>query len=34
MPEIRAGVDVHNSTPSRQLVIERLLKASPDRSCR
>lgn len=31
MPEIRAAVDVRSATPTKQLVIERSLKASPER---
>jgi uncharacterized protein YndB with AHSA1/START domain len=31
MPEIRAGLDVRNSTPSKQLVIQRVIKAPPER---
>src|ERR1700732_3190769 len=31
MPETRAAVDVRSATPSKQLVIERTLKASPER---
>ena len=31
MPEIRAVLDVRAATPARQLVIERTLKASPER---
>jgi len=31
MPEIRTAVDVRSGTPSKRLVIERLLKASPER---
>jgi uncharacterized protein YndB with AHSA1/START domain len=31
MPEARTAVDVRSATPTRQLVIERTLKASPER---
>ncbi len=31
MPETRAAVDVRSATPTQQLVIERILKASPER---
>jgi uncharacterized protein YndB with AHSA1/START domain len=31
MPEIRSGVDVRSGIPTKQLVVERTLKASPER---
>ena len=31
MPETHAAVDVRSATPTKQLVIERILKASPER---
>ena len=31
MPEVRANVDVRSAAPTRQLVIERTIKASPER---
>src|SRR2546429_357963 len=31
MPETRTAVDVRSATPTKQLVIERTLKASPER---
>lgn len=32
MPELRAAVDVRSATPTKQLVIERTLKATPERA--